>query len=107
MTADLASPQPPDPVPPPPQHPAGLNHAVTRFERRRAEARREGEPSLGRHLAMMGAYGWILVTPTLIGLFLGRWLDDQFNTGITFAAALIMAGVAFGFRLVWLRMHQP
>ena len=36
---------------------------------------REGEPSVARRLAQIGVLGWIIVTPMLIGVFVGRWLD--------------------------------
>ncbi len=41
---------------------------------------REGDPSVARRLAQIGVLGWIIVTPILIGIFLGRWLDKTFNS---------------------------
>jgi ATP synthase protein I len=40
---------------------------------------REGDMSVGRRLAQIGVLGWILVLPTLAGLFIGRWLDARFE----------------------------
>ncbi len=42
---------------------------------------REGERSIGQNLAMIGALGWTIVTPTLLGIFAGRWLDRRFGIG--------------------------
>ena len=42
---------------------------------------REGEPSVARRLAQIGVLGWIIVTPMLIGIFVGRWLDARFQLG--------------------------
>ena len=35
----------------------------------------EGEPNVARRLGQIGVLGWIVVTPMLIGIFAGRWLD--------------------------------
>ena len=60
---------------PKPEHPERLDEAVERGSARRARWQREGERSIGQNLAMIGALGWTIVTPTLIGIFAGRWLD--------------------------------
>ena len=75
--------------------------------RREREARAGGQRSFARNLAMIGALGWLIVTPTLVGLFAGRWLDRQLGGGITFSGALLFAGVALGGWLAWRRMNAP
>ena len=37
--------------------------------------------------------GWLVVTPTLLGLLAGRWIDRHENTGIFWTAALLVVGV--------------
>ena len=64
------------------------------------------EPSLGARLGQIGILGWTIVVPTLLCLFLGRWLDRTFGTGIFFSAPLLMAGAAFGFWSAWRWMHR-
>jgi ATP synthase protein I len=54
-----------------------LGAAVKTRRERRALWQRQGERSIGQNLAMIGALGWTIVTPTLIGIFCGRWLDRQ------------------------------
>jgi len=78
---------------------------------RRAEARaRAGEadpePSLARRFGQIGVLGWIIVLPTLGGLFLGHWLDKALGSGITLAAALLMLGAALGLWLALRWMHD-
>jgi ATP synthase protein I len=73
---------------------------------RRADAldkagKADPEPSLARRFATIGALGWIIIVPILTGLFIGQWLDKWLHTGITMAAALLMAGAALGFVLAW------
>ena len=53
---------------------------------------REGDPSVARHLAQIGVLGWIIVVPMLVGVFVGRWLDRIFNSGLFFTAPLLMLG---------------
>lgn len=71
-----------------------------RIERRRLWDR-EGEPSVGRRLAQIGVLGWIIVVPTLVGLFFGRWLDRIFATGIFWTGPLLLAGLALGCWSAW------
>lgn len=67
---------------------------------------KQGERPLWKTLSMVGALGWLIVVPTLIGVFAGRWLDGHFGTGATFSGALIFAGACLGFYLVWRRMNE-
>lgn len=73
---------------------------------RQLRSRRDGEPSLLHQLASVGVLGWVVVVPTLLGIALGRWLDAQWATGITFTAALLMVGVVLGGWSAWRWMHR-
>jgi ATP synthase protein I len=83
-----------------------LDQAVKLRRERRERWQREGERSLARNLAMIGALGWTIVTPTLIGLFVGRWLDRTFHSGIFWTLGLLVFGLAIGCTLAWKRMHS-
>ena len=67
---------------------------------------REGEPSVARHLAQIGVLGWIIVVPMLIGVFVGRWLDQTFNSGLFWTAPLLMLGLALGCWSAWKWMQR-
>jgi ATP synthase protein I len=86
--------------------PERLDEAVKRRRERQARGRREGEWSIGQNLALIGVLGWTIVTPTLIGVFAGRWLDRQFGSGIFWTLGLLVLGLALGCALAWKRMHQ-
>jgi len=73
---------------------------------RRRNWLREGEPSVARRLAQIGVLGWIIVMPMLIGIFIGRWLDRMFNTGLFWTAPLLMLGVALGCWSAWKWMQS-
>ena len=84
------------------------NHLITSIRRRtarRQRAEREGEPSLGRYLAQVGVLGWTIVLPTLIGMFIGRWLDQRLGTGIFWTGPLLIIGVVIGCWAAWRWMH--
>jgi ATP synthase protein I len=91
---------------PQPDHPAQLDEAVRLRRKRRERWQREGERSIGKNLAMIGALGWTIVIPTLIGIFAGRWLDRTFASGIFWTLGLLFAGLAVGCLLGWRRMQR-
>ena len=78
-----------------------INHGHRRMHRavrKRAlrRERREDERSIWQNLSMIGALGWLIVTPILMGILAGRWLDRTFDTGVFFSGALIFVGVVAG-----------
>ena len=83
-----------------------LARAAQTAAEREAEGRADPEPSLGARLGQIGILGWTIVVPILLGLFLGRWLDRTFGTGILFSAPLLMIGAIFGFWSAWRWMHR-
>ena len=89
-----------------PQPPSPLDDAVARRRCQRQRWQAEGERPLGRNLVMIGFLGWVIVTPTLLGILVGRWLDQRLGTGITFAGALLVAGLALGCWLAWMRIRR-
>jgi ATP synthase protein I len=89
-----------------PPTPDGMADAVRKRQERRARWVSEGEPSVVRFVGQIGVLGWIIVTPTLIGLFVGRWLDHKFATGIFWSAPLLLLGVVIGFWSAWQWMHK-
>lgn len=90
----------------PAKHPERLDEAVRRRRARDAFWRREGERSIGSNLAMIGVLGWTIVTPTLIGIFAGRWLDHWQQSGIFWTLSLLFAGLAIGCYLAWTRIQK-
>ena len=73
---------------------------------REAKGPADPEPSLGARFGQIGVLGGAIVTPTLLLLFLGRWLDRTLGTGIFFSAPLLMIGAAIGFWSAWRWMHR-
>lgn len=90
-----------------PASPDRLDEAVKQRRERRERWQREGERSLGQNLAMIGMLGWTIVTPTLLGIFLGRWLDRHFDSGVFWTLGLLVVGLAIGCALAWQRIQRP
>ena len=88
------------------EQPERLDEAVRLRRRRRERWQREGERSIAQNLALIGTLGWTIVTPILIGIFAGRWLDRTFGSGIFWTLGLLVAGLALGCSLAWKRMHR-
>lgn len=83
-----------------------MQRAVRLREKRSERWRREGERPIWQNLSMIGALGWLIVVPTLVGVFVGRWLDGLFETGIFFSGALIFLGISVGCYLAWHRVNK-
>lgn len=78
-----------------------LIEGVRLREQRRQRGLREGEPSVGRRLAQIGVLGWIIVTPAMVGLFAGRWIDERSGTGLFWTAPLLILGLVAGCWSAW------
>lgn len=83
-----------------------MQDAVERRKSRREQWQREGERPLWKNLSMVGALGWLIIMPILIGVFTGRWLDGRLDTGVTFSGALTFLGACLGFYWAWRRMNE-
>ena len=89
-----------------PENHKELGRAVRMRQERRELWQREGERSLGQNLAMIGALGWTIVVPTLLGIFVGRWLDRTFHSGIFWTLGLLVVGLGAGCTFAWRRMYR-
>ena len=83
-----------------------MGEAALRAAERDEAARAEREPTFAARLGQIGVLGWAIVTPILICLLIGRWLDRTFDTGVFFSAPLIMLGAAAGLWTAWRWMHR-
>lgn len=83
----------------------GLLRSVRRYGARHQDWVRHGEPSFARYLAQVGGPGWAIVVPTLLGIFLGRWIDFRLGTGIFWTGPLLLLGLSIGCWSAWRWMH--
>lgn len=80
--------------------------AVRLREQRSERWKQEGERSIWQNLSMVGVLGWLIVTPILLGVLLGRWLDRTFESGIFYTGALVFFGTAIGCYFAWQRVNK-
>ena len=78
-----------------------LVDGVRRRQFRHAAWLRDSGQSVAGRLGQIGVLGWIIVTPMLIGMFGGRWLDRHFGSGLFWTAPLLMLGAALGCWSAW------
>jgi ATP synthase protein I len=83
----------------------GMIESVRRARDRQIQ-QREDEPSMMRFVGQIGVLGWIIVTPILVGLFIGRWIDAKLGTGIFWSAPLMFVGVVIGCWSAWKWMYR-
>jgi ATP synthase protein I len=70
--------------------------------RRQAERARVSQRlTFWQGLGLIGSVGWLVALPTLLGAFLGRWIDRGAGTGIFWTLSLLIVGLAFGCVGAW------
>lgn len=69
-------------------------------------ARQERDRPLLTQISMIGALGWLIVTPALLGILAGRLLDRMAGSGIFCTGALLVLGLALGCWQAWKRMTE-
>ena len=74
---------------------------VSRKRRLHELSEKESEPSFWSGIARIGIIGWMVILPTLLGAFSGRFLDKKFDQGIFWTLTLIMVGLAIGCYNAW------
>jgi ATP synthase protein I len=70
--------------------------------RRQAERARDGR-RLGfwQGLGLVGAVGWMVSLPAVLGALAGRWLDRQGGSGLFWTLSLLGLGLALGCASAW------
>jgi len=82
----------PDPISPADQT---FSRNVGAQENRKLQARRAGS-HVWSGLGMLGLIGWSVCLPTLLGAWLGRWLDERHPGTHAWTLALLAAGLSLG-----------
>jgi ATP synthase protein I len=78
-----------------------LVSAARRGAERDKRAAADDEPSVIRRLAQIGVLGWMIVIPTLLGVFIGRWLDRLTHSQLFWTAPLLLIGFGIGVWSAW------
>ncbi len=75
--------------------------------RRQAErARSARHLSFWQGMGLVGAVGWMVSLPAVLGALLGRWLDGRLASGIFWTLSLLVAGLALGCASAWRHVQR-
>jgi ATP synthase protein I len=78
-----------------------LRRVVLHKSLRRERARHRHDESVWAWLGTFGLVGWTVAVPTLLGLALGRFVDDRVETSLSFTITFLVAGAAVGVSMAW------
>ena len=73
-----------------------LERDVTRLKRREPSG-----SSFWRSLSVLGTVGWSISLPAVAGVWIGRWIDLRWESGVRFTLMLLVAGVMLGSIIAW------
>ena len=74
---------------------------ISRKQRRRLKARREGERDVSFWLGMFGLVGWSVALPTVCMIALGVWIDSRFPSSYSWTLMLLFVGIVIGSLNAW------
>lgn len=57
-------------------------------------------------LSLVGSIGWMVVVPTVLGAFVGRWIDGRSKSGIFWTLSLLFVGLVIGCASAWRQVHR-
>ena len=78
-----------------------LRRVVLHKSLRRERARRRRDDSVWVWMGNFGLVGWTVAVPTLLGLALGRFIDDRVETSRSFTITFLVVGAAVGVSMAW------
>jgi len=70
--------------------------AVDAAERRKLRARGKKQAPIWFGLGMFGVVGWAVAVPTVLGIFLGVWIDLHWPGPYSWTLMLLVVGLALG-----------
>jgi ATP synthase protein I len=83
-------------------NPTPEDEAFVTEVRRQAERLRSGRAmTFWQGLSLVGAVGWMVSVPAVLGALLGRWLDGRMGTGPAWTFALLGLGLVLGCASAW------
>jgi ATP synthase protein I len=73
---------------------------VSKREKRKLDAQKEHK-KIWFGLGMFGVVGWSIALPTVLGGFLGIWIDSHWQSRYSWTLMLIIFGLFFGCFTAW------
>lgn len=83
-----------------------LSEKVGNRAARKQRAREQNQRSAWFGLGMFGLVGWSIAIPSLLGIFLGLWLDAEYPGQYSWTLTFLVIGVALGCLNAWYWVKQ-
>lgn len=83
-----------------------MRESVRRRRERLSEAGKNGPQTVAEYLSLIGSLGWLVITPILLGILLGRWLDRITGMQIFWSGCLVFVGAVAGSWLAWRKVRS-
>ncbi len=75
-------------------------------ERRKLLARRKKSDEVWFGLGMFGVVGWAVTIPTVLGIFLGVWIDLKWPGPYSWTLMLLLIGLILGCLNAWFWVNR-
>ena len=75
-------------------------------EKRKLRARRKKTDEVWFGLGMFGVVGWAVAVPTVLGIFLGVWIDMKWPSPRSWTLMLLMMGLIVGCANAWFWVNR-
>ena len=80
--------------------------AVEAREKRKIRARKKKGDEVWFGLGMFGMVGWSVAVPTVLGIFLGIWIDLTWPTPYSWTLMLLLIGLIVGCLNAWFWVNR-
>ncbi len=82
--------------------------SIASREKRRIRAEKKRDVDTWSALGVMGVVGWTVALPTVIGSFLGLWMDYMWPYKVSWTLTMLGAGLFIGcvFAGLWLKRQK-
>ena len=84
-----------------PQHNKRFCDAVKAGEKRKLRAREKKKDPIWFGLGAFGMVGWAVAVPTVLGIFLGLWIDLRWPGATSWTLMLLVIGLGLGCMHAW------
>ena len=75
-------------------------------ERRKLRARKKKSDDVWFGLGMFGVVGWAIAIPTVMGVFLGVWIDIKWPSQYSWTLMLLLIGLITGYMNAWFWINR-
>ena len=89
-----------------PKYDKRFSREVNVREKRKLRARENKTDQVWFGLGMFGVVGWAVAIPTVLGVFLGVWIDLKWHSTHSWTLMLLMIGLIIGCLNAWFWVNR-